>query len=964
MKTIISALKILFTFLVYGIILYFFSSHVSIPASPVCIELFGDKDTIYIRRGFDKHDLANVPKPSGGAWEKFYKGWNNGLSLMIPNAGLDGISAHPSFEEIKNSNNEEFTILSVFDVSQELLASIQRSDSVLGVFIGEINDNYEIYLNGVTVYGDMNLDENGRITARKHTTYLKAPINSRWIKAGENIFAIRLVGNPYSVLMGLRQPPFRIDEFSRLDTGKIDMRYIIAVWAYVFIGIITLIVWTGRNKRFYMLFTAMSVIFGMFLLSKTIWFSTILDNGILAKKLGWLLTFIIPTVISIFIEYASARKKISLPTKIFAGVQLLNGVILCAVDSWHLELPLLRFMPYFTFACLIYVLISVWRFFISDILVKLKAAPRKLRVILNALTDTINGNEFVALNIAGVPLALELIVNRSHFSSIPGWIVFVLMIAWGGFMGISSEIAEAFRSLAAMKEEAEEARRQAEDANRAKSLFFANTSHEIRTPMNAVLGMSELILREPISPTVRGYVANLKSAGTNLLTIINDVLDFSKIESGKMEIASSEYFPASVINDAVNIIHVRIIEKPMELCLRVNANCPALLFGDQVRIRQILINLLSNAVKYTKKGFITLSVDAEIHGNQAVMIFSVKDTGIGIKDEDKPNIFGDFTRVDAAKNRGIEGAGLGLAITRNLCRLMGGDIDFESEYGKGSTFTARIPQKIAIEDVPFAYVDEPETKGVLLFDGNETRASSITYALETLGVPYKRVKDRAGFEAETRVAQPGATPYIFTTCQEESWVMERVDSSCTVVVMAEYGAAVQSPQARLVYFPIWALNIADILNNVAESAGGDAPGAIKFIAPDASVLIVDDVDVNLIVAQGLLSPYQLRISLAKSGQEAVDLARENIYDIIFMDHMMPGMDGIEATALIRSIDRPDVESLPIVALTANAIAGMKDLFLSSGFSDYLAKPIEVDKLNAIVEKWIPASKRISGAARV
>jgi signal transduction histidine kinase/ActR/RegA family two-component response regulator len=391
---------------------------------------------------------------------------------------------------------------------------------------------------------------------------------------------------------------------------------------------------------------------------------------------------------------------------------------------------------------------------------------------------------------------------------------------------------------------------QSESANIAKSQFLSTMSHEIRTPMNAVIGISELILREDVSARVRDYIVQIKQAGTGLLAIINDILDFSKIESGKMEIHPEKYALASLLNDIIAIIGIRLHEKSLQFKVDIDNSLPGFLFGDEIRIRQILLNLLSNAVKYTKEGYIEFKVSGEIAGKETINIqFAISDSGIGIKEEDMKSLFGNFVRFDSVKNRNVEGTGLGLAITYSLCRLMGGEILVTSVYGKGSTFTAALPQKI-IDPRPIAK------------------------------------------------------------------------------------------------------NISAGENQAAEQADF----AISFSAPDARILIVDDISINLLVAEGLLAPYQMRIDSCESGVEAISLAEKNYYDMILMDHLMPGMNGIEATAKIRKSKSVNPH-VPIVALTADAIIGMKEMFLENGFNDYLSKPIEISNMNAVIKKWIPKEKQ-------
>jgi signal transduction histidine kinase/ActR/RegA family two-component response regulator len=524
--------------------------------------------------------------------------------------------------------------------------------------------------------------------------------------------------------------------------------------------------------------------------------------------------------------------------------------------------------------------------------------------------------------------------------------------------------------------ELEEETRRAGLANQAKSAFLANTSHEIRTPMNAIIGLSELILRENIPPAVYEYTLNIRQAGANLLSLINDVLDFSKIESGRLEIVPVRYYFRTVIDDVINIIRMRVIEKSLAFITDIDPALPNVLEGDEVRIRQILLNLLGNAVKYTERGFIRLAVSAERgteYGgtDRFVLNIAVEDSGIGIKPEDLNKVFGEFVQVNTAASRGIEGSGLGLAITKGFCRAMGGDVTVTSAYGTGSVFTARIPQGEKPGGI-LAVVETPDKKPVLVYEDRPVYAESVCRSLEKLGVPHTLAGAAEAFQEALRrglapegTESPGAYRFVliaYKLYEGVRPVLEKGEQSPRVVILADYGAEPGIPAAGLLTLPVHVLSLADILNH-REGIRNNLPkgkAAAAFTAPSARVLVVDDIATNLKVAQGLMAPYNMVIDTCLSGALAIELIRKNNYDLVFMDHMMPEMDGIEAVRLIRLIGDSEspYKTLPIIALTANALSGMKEMFLSRGFNDYLAKPIELSKLNGILERWVPREKQV------
>lgn len=419
----------------------------------------------------------------------------------------------------------------------------------------------------------------------------------------------------------------------------------------------------------------------------------------------------------------------------------------------------------------------------------------------------------------------------------------IMVMALAFFLMITSQ---RLRESVALKR----AKAAAEEASRAKSDFLANMSHEIRTPINTILGMDEMILREYNDPTLRKYAANIQNSGRTLLSLINDVLDFSRIEAGRMELYPDEYDLALVIVDMVSMIRSMAVKKGLTFDVDVDESIPHILYGDNVRIRQVILNLLTNAVKYTKEGGVVLSVHyKELDDENISLDVAVKDTGIGIKEDDVDKLFSPFQRLDEERNRTIEGTGLGMNIVRNLLALMDSEPHVVSEYGRGSTFSFSIIQHV-LNWEPMGDFEEAFNEAV---ENEEVYQAS-------------------------------------------------------------------------------------------------------FVAPKARILLVDDTEMNLMVVKGLLKNTDLEIDTASDGKQALSLTEKREYDVLLIDHRMPVMDGIEMIKELRVMTDNVNSAKPCIALTANAVAGAREEYISAGFDDYLIKPVVGAKLEQMLIKYLDEDK--------
>ncbi|MGN0552343.1 MAG: ATP-binding protein [Oscillospiraceae bacterium] len=521
------------------------------------------------------------------------------------------------------------------------------------------------------------------------------------------------------------------------------------------------------------------------------------------------------------------------------------------------------------------------------------------------------------------------------------------------------------------EEELKESVAEARQAEHYKSDFLANMSHEIRTPMNAIVGMCELILRESgLSESVRENCFNIQTSGRSLLAIINDILDFSKIESGKLELIPDEFNIASTLNTVINMSEARRGNKQIDIMVKADPDIPRGIIGDEVRIRQVIVNLMTNAIKYTEKGCVTLTVSQSKQDYGINLLVSVADTGIGITEENIEKLFTSFRQVDTKKNRSVEGTGLGLAISKRLITQMGGFIGVKSEYGVGSEFRFVIPVKVT-DERPFVTIKEPQNiHAVGLFGKNKQNDGYKKHFIEMgeqLHVDFRCVNSTD--ELKT-LANSGNITHFFAGKEEyinNSDLFGEIADKSDVFVIQERMDAINLPDnIKCIYKPFYAISVASALNNenivlnLNERRGSD----IRFSAPKARVLIVDDNAINLKVAVGLMQPYHMQLMTAESGPAAINMLRSKDIDIVFMDHMMPEMDGIEATKIIRNMEGEYYQKLPIIALTANAVNGVREMFIQEGLNDFLAKPIELSALDRVLRYYLPKEYIQAPAATV
>ncbi len=504
------------------------------------------------------------------------------------------------------------------------------------------------------------------------------------------------------------------------------------------------------------------------------------------------------------------------------------------------------------------------------------------------------------------------------------------------------------------QEKAEKLKSEAMDAYVAKDMFLINMSHEIRTPMNAIVGTVDLLLDQEVNEHVSDSIYNILNSCNALLSITDELMDLSRSESGEIELYTSMYDLSDLLMEVINMMTVRLTESNLDFFVDINKNIPRFLYGDHAKLRQLFVNILNNAVKFTETGKIVMRVDYSRHDNDSIeLIVDVEDTGKGIRKED---IKGLFRRSSGSSEHeeetNIEGSGLGLAICAEIISEMNGEISVQSEYLSGSIFTFKVPQRFTSMDT-IAYIPDPRLLRVLIFEKDEEHAEHVRKILDSFDVASDFARTKNDIE---RLMNVNRYSHVFISNERyeecEPILNKRLVEERIVAFLDIDDNVHVSKASTVLTRPIHALNIAALLRNETNTYVREVNRKGGFECPRATILVVDDNHTNLNVASAILTKYKANVLTAPSGADCLRILSEHDVDIVFLDYMMPEMNGIDTLEHIRKMPGSKYMAMPVIALTANVISGAREMFLEVGFDDFLAKPISIDKMEKVLRKYL------------
>jgi signal transduction histidine kinase len=831
---------------------------------------------LYLKSGFERRRAGDLPDLVAEKWITVAAP-DKPTAVKIKNSGLEDLPKR-SFLSPLRGKDREFTIKIPFPLDASDMELLRGEEPFTpGIFLAGIGDNWEIFLNGVPVKSELHLDPEGQIVSHRSYHHVHFTVERTSFRLGINLLTIRIVGDPLYENTGFFvTSPYYIGDIESISLGHEEPFAMALCGIYIFLGLYHLILFFIRPEARYNLFYCLfSTFLGSYFLLRSIEIFRIIPDTNILLRLDMGILFMTIPFLALFAEELNF-KKILPQTKVCLGFFSVLA-LLQACFSLQFSEDILKIWQVSAIGETLYIFgyDFLYVFLTSARTFRKRAGEEGKNISLPAswgltLINTSIGNLMIGCLILlftglfdffdAMALHHNLFISRYGFFLFTIGAAFVLAREFGDLYRQLNQANTALEmsntnletTVRERTRELETQTRLAESTSRAKSEFLARMSHEIRTPLNVIIGMADVELRKNPPGETGEHLEEIRSSGSLLLSIINELLDISRIESGRLELNPVEYDSLELLRESIKANIIRIDPKLVQFKADISPILPRRLYGDEIRVKQILNNLLSNACKYTEGGTITLQVRGEAGDGELSLFISVKDTGRGIREEQLPRLFSEYERFDEQAGKHIEGTGLGLSITKKLAELMSGWVAVESTYGKGSLFTVSIRQKI-VDSTPVG-----ETTAILQDSEN----------------PDEKRKKKQPIEC--------------------------------------------------------------------------------FQLPEARILIVDDMLTNLRVVQALLAPYRTIVSGATSGEQAIKIIRKAPpFDLIFMDHMMPGLDGIETVKIIRNgIDNEYTKTVPIIALTANALAGNEKMFLENGFQGFLSKPIDIALLDKTLRTWL------------
>jgi signal transduction histidine kinase/CheY-like chemotaxis protein len=813
--------------------------------------------TWFVRNGFDRTVVFDEPDifsdDKAADWVRVTPNITK-KALYLKNIGLPYMPKRIFLSPFREQE-QEFTVVLPFSVNAAMIASLMdEPPSIPGIFLTSIGDNWEIFLNGNLVRSEVHLDDAGHIRSHRSYRGVAFPLLREMFHEGTNYLVFRIIGAPsYDYTGFFYNSAYYLDTYELIDKHENETLILAICGIYIFIGMyqaLTFLMLKKEQEAYNLYYSLFSTIAGLYNIMRTAWIHNFIIDSLIILRIEYALIFMMFPMLLCFLESLSYQK-ISKPTKVYL---ILSAILSIAQAS---------FSPLFAVDIL-----SIWQFMamtevcylvIHDVWKPFKQELEKHKTVKNVLLETALGNLLLGLfflsSLAVVDMFDSAFMQRNLLLSRYGLFIFIVsmfFILAKRYRDLYETLDRFAATLAETVRERTEQTRIAEEASTSKTRFIATLTHEIRTPLNIIKGMAEIELQNSLPNETLSHLEKVRSSAMALARLVDDTLDMARIETGKFELTPAEYDLTRLINDLVQLHTIQPEDKPVMFHVSIDETLPRRLYGDDIRLKQVLNNILSNAFKYTRVGTVILELRGEARVDGILLHIIISDTGIGIKKDDIGKLFSEYSRFDADTNRLVEGTGLGLAISKKLMNLMGGVIEVVSEYGKGTRFMLSIPQN---------FVD------------SEPIGKELARELEAL-----RFAERPRRKRQIREM------------------------------------------------------------------------------PNGRVLVVDDVMVNLDMIKSMLIPYKLSVDCVTNGREAVALIDEaNVYyDLVFMDQMMPDMDGMEAVRIIREeVESEYARNVPIIAFTADALAGDGKRFLDAGFDGFIPKPIDVARLDEALNTWIP-----------